>query len=274
MPELRSMCLGDLARVIQIIEAHDEDDGEAAQAQFEDEGFDTHFVIERDEKVVGVTGYQSVASTDGTYWLSWTYLDEACRGQGLGKSMVLQLIEKLGEKNGRKLFVKVSDYEDPEDGKIYENAFKLYESLGFKEEIVSLDFYDEGENQHILGLMIARVEDSDFEDKGEVADEKPIIRFDGLHEIAETEGSYTFRWDVMKKKALFGKRNFSVQDLEIGLDSVVSSGGRKVFLTFPSNLPLIHTPLQTVGFKYVGCLSDYYEKGVHEFHFTHDLVKG
>jgi GNAT superfamily N-acetyltransferase len=272
MPELRAMCLGDLAKVIKIIEAHDEDDGEAAETQFQDEGFDTHFVIELEEKVVGVTGYQAVAATDGTYWLSWTYLDQTCRGQGLGKAMVLDLIDKLRHKKGRRLFVKVSDYEDPEDGKIYESAFKMYQSLGFKQEVVSLDFYDEGENQHILGLAIDSAEDSQDKKNQIVADEKPIIRFDGLHEIAETEGSYTFRWDVKNKKGLFGKRNFSVQDLEIGLDSVKNKGGRKVFLTFPSNLPLIHTPLQTAGFKYVGCLSDYYEQGVHEFHFTHDLT--
>ena len=271
MSELRGMCLGDLAKVIKIIEAHDEDDGEAAEAEYSDSGFDNHFVLEIDEKLVGVTGFQPVPATEGTYWLSWTYLDEQFRGQGLGKKMVLELLDKLRDKGARKLFVKVSDYEDPSGVKIYEQAFKMYESLGFKEEVVSLDFYDEGENQHILSLGFNENVDSQFAESSGVADEKPIIRFEGLHEIAETEGAYTFQWDVKNSKSLFGKRNFSVQDLEIGLDSVKNSGGRKVFLTFPSNLPLIHTPLQTAGFKYVGCLSDYYEQGVHEFHFTHDL---
>ena len=48
-------------------------------------------------------------------------------------------------------------------------------------------------------------------------------------------------------------------------------GARKIFLTFPSNLPLIHKPLQEAGFKYVGCLSDYYEADIHEYHFVYSF---
>jgi len=273
MPELRAMCLGDLSKVLKIIRAHDEDDAEAAESDYQVEGFENQFVLEVDDKVIGVTGYREVAATDSTCWLSWTYLDESFRGQGLGKGMVKDLLDKLHSKNCRKLFVKVSDYEDPEDGKIYQAAYKMYESLGFKEEVVSLDFYDEGENQHILGLSLSDFFNYETEEEVEIIDEKPVIRFDGLHEIAETEGAYTFTWIVKESKKLFGKRNFSVLDLKIGLEAVKDNGGRKIFLTFPSNLPLIHDPLQKAGFKYVGCLADYYEQGVHEFHFTHDLTE-
>ena len=271
MPELRAMCLGDLSKVLKIIYAHDEDDGEAAESDFEGDGFDNQFVLELDDTVIGVTGYREVPASDGTYWLSWTYLDEAHRGKGLGKEMVNELLEKLRSKNARKIFVKVSDYDDPDDGKIYQQAFELYVALGFNEEVVSLDFYDEGENQHILGLNLNADGESDSEEES-VQDEKPIIRFSGLHEIAETDGAYTFEWVVNKTKKLLGKLNFTVLDLKTGLESVKENGGRKIFLTFPSNLPLIHEPLQKAGFKYVGCLSDYYERGVHEFHFTHDLI--
>ena len=102
-------------------------------------------------------------------------------------------------------------------------------------------------------------------------EEKPVIRFNGLHEIADSDGAYTFAWVVQDSIKLFGKRSFSVDDLMLGLRSVKEAGGRRVFLTFPSNLPLIHKPLQAAGFKFVGQLTDYYERGVHEFHFTHDL---
>ena len=67
------------------------------------------------------------------------------------------------------------------------------------------------------------------------------------------------------------KRSFSLEDLNIGLNDVKDLGGRKVFITFPSNLPLIHQPLQQAGFKYVGQLRDYYEEVIHEMHFSHDL---
>lgn len=270
MPELRAMCFADLNNAVSIIQAHDEDDAEAAEADYRDSGFDNQYGLEVDGNLVGVTGYRDVPGTDQCYWLSWTYLDPSFRGQGLGKGMLLELIETLRSENARKLFVKVSDYEDPELGKIYQPALQVYQGLGFKEEVVSNDFYDEGENQIILGLYLRDDEDQ-LEQDPVVSEEKPIIRFDGLFEIAETEGAYSFSWVVKETKKLFGKRNFSVEDLQLGLESVKNEGGRKVFLTFPSNLPLIHNPLQTAGFKYVGQLQNYYEHGVHEYHFTHDL---
>lgn len=270
-PTLRPMNMSDMVKVVKIIDAHDEDDGEAAEKDYLDNGVDNQFVLEQSGKIIGVTGYREVSGTDQTAWLTWTYLDEAFHGKGIGKQMVSDLLNKLRQLNARKIFIKVSDYEDPEDGKIYERALKTYQSLGFEEEVISQDFYDEDENQIILGLHL-REEDSTFsEDELKIAEEKPIIRFDGLFEIAETEGAYTFSWIVKDTKKLFGKRCFTEEDLIIGLESVKNSGGRKTFLTFPSNLPLIHKPLQAAGFKYVGRLENYYEQGVHEFHFSHDL---
>lgn len=269
MSILRPMYLNDLSAVVKIIHQHDEDDAEAAEADYQEDGLEHQFVLEKDEQVIGVTGYREVPATDATYWLSWTYLDEAFQRQGLGREMLTELLGKLREKAGRKIFVKVSDYEDPEEGKIYERALEVYQALGFKEELISQDFYDDGENQYILGLMIQSV----ISDEAEpiVQDEKPIIRFNGLYEIADSDGTYAFSWEVKDSKALFGKRNFTVEDLQLGLQGVKKEGGRKVLLTFPSNLPLIHKPLQAAGFKYVGRLEDYYEHGVHEFHFSHDL---
>ncbi|PCJ18484.1 MAG: hypothetical protein COB04_07185 [Gammaproteobacteria bacterium] len=270
MPDLRAMCFGDLNNVVKVIHAHDEDDGEAAEADYRDAGFENQYVLEKEGQIVGVTGYKEVPSADQCYWLSWTYLQPSHQGQGLGKAMLLELLDILRSQGARKIFVKVSDYEDPEDGKIYQQALQVYQGLGFVEEVVSDDFYDEGENQIILGLYL-RDDKDQLEQDPEVGEEKPIISFDGLFEIAETEGAYTFSWVVKETRKLFGKRNFSVEDLQIGLQSVQSEGGRKVFLTFPSNLPLIHSPLQSAGFKYVGQLQNYYEHGVHEFHFSHDL---
>jgi ribosomal protein S18 acetylase RimI-like enzyme len=270
-PTLRPMNMSDLVKVVRIINDHDEDDGEAAEKDYLDNSVENQFVLEQSGKIIGVTGYREVTGTDQTAWLTWTYLDEAFHGQGFGKKMVSDLLEKLRSLNARKIFTKVSDYEDPDEGKIYERALKTYKSLGFEEEVVSHDFYDEDEDQIILGLHL-RQEDSSFsEEELKIAEEKPIIRFDGLFEIAETEGAYTFSWIVQDTKKLFGKRCFTVEDLIIGLQSVKNDGGRKTFLTFPSNLPLIHKPLQAAGFKYVGRLENYYEQGVHEFHFTHDL---
>lgn len=279
MAEFRNMYLGDLHKVLSIIESYDEDDAESAESDYDKQGLDDQFVLEEGEQVIGVTGFREVTATDGTYWLSWTYVQQDHRGKGHGKRLLNDLLDKLRSKNARKLFVKLSDYEDLENGKIYETARHLYESVGFREEIESKDFYDDGENLHILGLSLKQpaAESNDnseaVEQDTEIADEKPIIRFNGLYEIDDTDGAYTFSWIVKDSKKLFGKRNFTVEDLQIGIESVIKEGGRKIFLTFPSNLPLIHTPLQAAGFKFVGRLTDYYESGVHELHFSHSLNK-
>ena len=263
--QMRAMYMSDTAPVIEIIGDHDEDDGEAAEAEFHDEGVEGQFVLVDGETVLGISGYREVDGCDGTYYLSWTYLDEDMRGKGLGKKMLDDVISRLKDIDARKLFVKVSDYQ--EDGEnIYQAALGLYKSAGFIQEVVSEDFYDEDESQTILGLEL-KPQAQDIE----VADEKPVIRFNGLFEIAETEGAYTFEWIVEKSAGLFGKRSFSAEDLEIGINSIREQGGRKIFLTFPSNLVLIRRPLQAAGFKYVGQLKDYYEEGLHELHFSHDL---
>ncbi len=267
MANLRPMYLGDIRHVIKIIDQYDDDDSADAEKDYENNGFEDQFVFELNDKIIGVTGFRRVPATDNTAWLSWTYVDKNHSGQGYGKTMLDQLLNKLTEQDARKIFVKVSNYNDPEDGEIYQYAHKLYQSLGFELELTNKDFYDEDEDQLIYGKVLRQVVDTD----AEVLEEKPVIRFNGMYEIAESDGAYTFSWTVEEKKPLFGKRSFSAEDLVIGLNAVKNDGGRKVFLTFPSNLPLIHKPLQAAGFKYVGDLTDYYEAGVNEMHFSHTL---
>lgn len=267
MGNLRPMYMSDLVRVTAIIDSHDEDDAEAARDDFQENGVDGYFVYEVEGEVIGVTGFLNVPATENTAWLSWTYVHESECGKGYGRAMLEALVDKLNAEHVRKVFVKVSNYKDPEDGEIYARALQLYKKLGFEHELTNKDFYDDGEDQLILGLNLILAES-----EIEVLEEKPVIRFNGLFEIAETEGAYTFSWIVKEKKTLFGKRSFSVDDLRLGLQAVKEKGGRKVFITFPSNLPLIHQPLQSAGFKYVGSLKDYYEPGVNEMHFCHDLT--
>lgn len=271
MSELRSMYMSDLPTVLAIIDEHDDDDAESAEADYQQSGFDNQFVLELDGTVIGVTGYRPVDGTDSTHWLSWTYLQKSLTGQGHGTRMFTELLGKVREAGGRKIFVKISDYEDPEGNRIYEHALKLYQSVGFEIEVRSVSFYDEGEDQLILGYELDPSPSNAGDDDLKVREEKPVMRFNGLFEIADTDGAYSFSWEVKASAGLFGKRSFSTEDLVLGLQSVKESGGRRVFLTFPSNLPLIHKPLQGAGFKYVGQLTDYYERGVHEFHFSHDL---
>lgn len=269
MPELRPMQDTDLADVLSIIEEFDEEDAAAAEAELS-EGVEDHFVFELDDEVIGVSGYHHVPATERTSWLSWTYLREAHRGKGLGKQMLTLTLDGLQARGCRKVFVKVSDYMDPEDGAVYLPALKAYESMGFKTELYSPDYYDAGENLTILGRVLAPEELAGI--RPEIREEKPVIAFRSVFEIGDTDGAYTFEWYAESKLTGIGKTSFTERDLQLGLETAAGEGARKVFLTFPSNLPAIHRPLEAAGFTKVGQLADYYENGLDELHFVHNLA--
>ena len=266
----------DIGAVVAIITGVEQEDGEAAAIDFAEGGVEGHFVLtlDGDERPLGVSGFRHVPATERTSWLSWTYLAEAYRGQGHGTALIAHVVETLRETGCRKAFVKVSDHEDPEEGAIYAAATKVYERLGFVEELKVADFYDDEENLSILGRSF---DEHDAAGGPEIADEDAAIEFVGFHEIADSDGAYTFEWDA-PKRSLFGRRvgrkggGFDRDDLVLGLKSVRKAGGRRVFLTFPSNLPSIHEPLRAAGFKRLGRLEHYYEPGLHELHFVHDLT--
>ena len=67
MATLRPMYMSDLLTVIKIIDAHDEDDAQAAENDYQTDGVDNQFVFESDDKVIGVTGYRAVEATNNTY---------------------------------------------------------------------------------------------------------------------------------------------------------------------------------------------------------------
>lgn len=272
MSELRPMQNEDTKAVLAIIDDFDEDDRESAGSFFEQEGVDNHFVLEEDGAVIGVSGFTHVPASERTSWLSWTYLAESSRGAGKGRQMVSGVIDRLRQMNCRKLFVKVSDYCDPEDGQVYLPALKLYQSLGFVLELTGEEFYDEGENQLILGLSLESDDDQAGRPQAGIKEERPAIQFRTAYEIADSDGAYSFEWYTQSKLTLFKTSSFSAEDLSIGLDAVRQAGGRKVFLTFPSNLPLIREPLQAAGFELAGKLQDYYEPGLDELHYTHCLT--
>lgn len=263
---IRPMAKTDINSVVDIIGSHDEDDGEDALSDFKQYGIELLWVAEIDLNVVGVSGYREVPDSFGSGWISWTYVHQNHRRKGVGKKIFQRTIDEATGAGAQKLFIKVSNYIDDTGLSIYEAATKMYETFGFECEIVSKDFYDIGEDQFIYSKNLIPLESTNIEKENE----KPVVRFVDIYEISETEGAYSFKWEV-QNKTLVNRRSFSVNDLLIGLRAVENQGGRIVFLTFPSNLPLIHSPLVEAGFKFVGELKDYYEPGVHEMHFVHRL---
>lgn len=257
MKLLREMKNEDIDRVVAIIDSHDDDDAEEAAAGYRQMGgtYD-NFVYEKQGEIIGVTGFSSPLSCDETYWLSWTYIEDQHTHQGHGTKMIKEIIEIIKARGARKLFIKVSDYVDPEDGAIYATALKLYQTLGFKIEITHNHFYDDEEAQLILAMRLQDPKEQN------VTDEHLNIQFDGIFEIAETEAAYSFSWHDQ------GEAPVNLNDVQIGIDAVRNKGARAIFLSFPSNFIQAEAPVLHAGFSKAGQLDDYYEDGIHEVHYS------
>lgn len=258
MKLLREMQTNDIDAVVELIYTHDEDDAEEAERSYREIGgtYD-QYVLEHEGQVIGVTGYSVPPGCDRTYWLSWTYVHAEYTGMGYGRRMMTELIQHIKALDGRKLFIKISDYEDPEDGKIYAAALHLYQSMGFSLELTLNDFYDVGEAQMILGMRLQPEEDKD------VQEEYVPVQFNSVFEISETDGAYSFGWRED------GDSIFTTEDVQIGLDDVKADGARAVYLTFPENFSGVREPLLEAGFTEVGSLQDYYEDGIDDQHFVY-----
>jgi len=217
------------------------------------------YVLEHDGKIIGVTGFTTPPGCDETHWLSWTYVHDDYANKGHGRKMLNEIIELIKDKGGRKIFVKVSDYVDSEDGAIYAAALHLYQSLGFKIEITHSDYYDKGEAQIILGLRLKTKTETIAP-----AEECPVS-FNSVFEIGETDDAYSFGWHDE------GEEVFTEEDVKIGINQVKEDEGRIIFLSFPSTFVGVKDTLLSAGFSNSGILDDYYEDGVDEQHFTYFL---
>ncbi|MGK0270578.1 MAG: ribosomal protein S18 acetylase RimI-like enzyme [Cocleimonas sp.] len=261
MNHLREMQPEDIRPVFEVIESQDEEDAEEALAGYQEIGGTMdNYVMVVNNRVIGVTGYATPLGCDETHWLAWTYIHDDYANQGNGRIMLTELIQYLKDKGGRMLFVKVSDYVDEEDGAIYAAALHLYKSLGFKEQLVHKNYYDEDESQTILALRL-----KDSETSTEVETEDCPVEFNAVFEIAETDGAYSFGWHDEADSV------FTPEDVSIGIQQARKDNARAVFLSFPQNYSKVRETLIASGFTQSGMLTDYFEDGVHEEHFTYVL---
>jgi len=264
--KIRKFKKEDLGQVVSLIDDHDEDDAKDAKNTLLNSN--NLVAINENGIILGVSGYEYVNGTDYTAYLSWTYVLKSKLREGIGSKLLNHALESAKKDGCRLIVLKISDYtESGSDTSIYDGARQLYLKKGFKVQIYCPNFYDEGEGVEIMTLRL----DGSKPSRPNIKDEKPMLRFSRLKEIIETNGAYSFDWIVKNSFLTMKNRSFSVKDLEVGIDAAKKSGARVIFLTFPSNLPLIHEPLQQAGFKLLGRVEDYYEDGVNELHFIKTL---
>jgi len=226
-------------------------------------------VLTEEDKVVGVTGFRAIDGSQRRAWLSWTYLHADYQGQGMGKSMLNDLLDILRGYDVQKVFVTTSDYIDPETGPLYQKAIELYQAVGFEQEMTLPDYYEAGETQLYYGLHLTET------DEVEIEEEDVSIVFNNLGPIDDAEGVYGIGWETKAASRFsFGKKKvtqFTVEDCQVAVDRAREWEGRAVLVAFPSNVPSIQEPLQGAGFAQIGQLKDYYQDGLHKVFFWYTL---
>ena len=257
--ELRPMTVKDIPVALRIIQEVDEDDAAEAQETYGN-SIDDQFCLCENRTVIGVVGAKPIPETDGSFGLSWTYLDPSHRRSGKGTRMLNWMIEIMRERDGRKAFVHASDYIDPEDGDIYRDARETYIQVGFAQEIRQPNYYAQGESMLVYGMRLCEKETVNL------VLNLDDIRLTDVDEIPETNGAYWLAWELVSQG-----QGTKPQDFQRVYDQVRSWGGRAIFMAFPSDVANAASILTAARFKTAGRLVDYYEDGIDEVHYRYEV---
>ncbi len=260
--ELRPMTEEDVRPVLEIIRQHDEREFELAKEVYEEGGLEDQYVLKQDGAVKGVTGFEYIDGTDGSFWLTLTYVDRPLRGQGLINIIIEELLSVLREIGARKVFVNTSDLSDSRQGAKYSEERQCYESLGFKLELNYKDYYQPGEGR----LTYARRVGILYGSRPVFEPDTRGVKLLDVCEIGDSRGAYFVEWEYTDDEGIFG-----VDDVNTAMRRAKSQGARCVFIGFPSNLPEVDAILKGSGFRECGRLVDFYEDGIDEVHYRIDL---
>ncbi len=256
----RPMRQDDVGPVLDIIFDFDEDDGEEAEESFE-RSLDHKFVVEIDGRIAGMTGFSIDDHGSDIAWLSWTYVHNDFKRQGIAFQMMQSIRGELERAGMRKVFIATSDYICEETGKdIYKPARTFYENkLNATREIIVQDYYGKGESKYVYSLPVRDPMGA------------PVPQGDGFYplfiellEADESEGGYVIGWDE-SERAL---------DQTGALLSLIDQGRQKnahaIFVTMPSGLSANGaTSLTAAGFRQVGRITDYYAFGVDDTYWAY-----
>jgi len=260
----RPMTDADVGPILDIIYAHDEDDGEDAEATFAETLADK-YVMQFEGRLMGMTGFRPDPDSPNTAWLSFTYIHEAFRRKNSAYWMMLELREVLEADGIERLFIATSDYIDEETGEdIYLAARTFYEKkLNASFELKVDDFYAPGESKYIYSLPVS---DRALAETPPSTDKK--ARFVGLDPASESDTSYVAQWEEVSLDESDIELALPTKSLSELKDEVKSYGGKAFFITLPDNISVHHSAdLKASGFKELGQLSDYFSKGVNEVYW-------
>ena len=257
--ELRPMAASDVSVALRIIHDYGEDDAEEARETYE-RGIEGQYCLCENRAVIGVVGAKHIPDTDGSFGLSWTYLQRDQRRSGKGMRMLNWLIEIIKEQEGRKVFVQASDFVDPVEGDVYRDARDAYIQVGFTQELRQPEYYAPNEALIVYGM---RLEPRQVVD---VVLNLNDIKLTDVDEIPETNDSYWLAWELVEQG-----QGTKPQDFQRIIGEVRGWGGRTIYMAFPSDVANASTLLTAARFKTSGRLLDYHEDGIDEVHYRYDI---
>ena len=244
----------DRQATFEIASAFDEDDGEALAETLE-AGIGGFWVLEREGRVIGFTGFDAIPDSVGSAWLSWTYVAEDVRGRGAGHAMMDALKPELAAAGVERLFISTSDYhEDGED--VYAPARRFYEREGAREVLRVPDYYAPGETRilYLLGSGVPGQPAPPPLPDGEVS-------FVGFDAVDESETSRVLMWEVVAREE-------GEDVLDLMLADARAEGAARMFASLPEiQSQRAASRLRRAGFERVGALPDFYGAGRHEEHW-------
>jgi len=253
----RKMKARDIEPILDIIEAHDEDD--AAEAAYALSGdLSGYFVVEVDGAVAGCTGYSRIPEAPTSAWLSETYVHESLRKRGVGSFMMEELRFSLMKTKVERVFISTGDYE--EDGvDIYADAKRFYERQGAQRELIIDDFYSRGEACYFYRLTL---EESAFHNSTSEGDADVI--FTGADVLPESETGFSLFW----QEAVNIPEN-NQEQLNALVGECKGQGAHAIFASLPTPLSSRAAPrLEGAGLKRIGEITDYYGAGVHDTYWA------
>ncbi|MEL7239395.1 MAG: GNAT family N-acetyltransferase [Planctomycetota bacterium] len=215
------------------------------------------FVTEVDGRVGGFTGYSRIMDAPTSAWLSWTYVREDMRRQGVGGFMMESLKATLAKTKVERLFITTSDY--AEDGvDIYADARRFYERCGAVRELVVEDFYDRGEAKYIYRLPLKN--DAAFFEQASL---DTGVAFEGVEVLPETTTAFGLYWAETDGPAE------DDEALDYLVDEARGEGAHAVFASMPTALSSnACLQLEKSGFRRLGEVSDFYGAGSHDAYWA------
>ncbi len=120
---------------------------------------DTKFLFaEEDGKTCAYACYGEIADSNASYELYWLATHNACRGRGIGKKLINELIRRLKADGARKLYIKTDS--EPR----YKATRHFYDSCGFTLEATLKQYYDNNDDCCIYSMHLGNAND-DTEDE-------------------------------------------------------------------------------------------------------------